>query len=49
VSRLGRLDAALSAMSGRENVHLWMADALDGPQWAEVRTLARDAVVHRPE
>jgi hypothetical protein len=46
---LRSLDAVLNAMSGRENSHLWIADALDGPEWAAVRALARDAVVRRPD
>jgi hypothetical protein len=46
---LSKLAAALNAMSGQENSHLWTADALNGPEWAEVRSLAREAIVSRPD
>jgi hypothetical protein len=45
---LRRLDAMLSQMSGRDNAHLWSADALDGPEWAAVREVARAALASRP-
>ena len=46
---LAKLDAALSAMSGTEHAYLWTAEALDRPEWAEIRALARDALQQRSD
>jgi hypothetical protein len=34
-------------MSGPERAEVWSADALDRPEWAEVRALARRAIEQR--
>ena len=44
-----RLDLILRRMSGPENAHLWVVEALDGPEWAEVRGAARHALKSRPQ
>ena len=45
---LKRVAATLSAMSGPENADLWTPEALHGPEWAEVREVAREAIARRP-
>ncbi len=42
--RVQRLSIKLAAMSGEQNARLWEPDALDGPEWAEVRALASAAL-----
>jgi hypothetical protein len=42
--RVESLSRRLSEMSGSEYVRLWQSDALDGPEWAEVRSRASDAL-----
>jgi hypothetical protein len=42
--RVRTLDRKLDEMSGEENASLWKPDALHGPEWAEVRKLAREAL-----
>jgi len=45
VQALRVLDAKLELMSGRANATLWTEEAvIDAPEWAEVRTLARDVM-----
>jgi hypothetical protein len=39
------LDEKLDGMSGDEQAAMWEPEALTGPEWAEVRRLAADAVV----
>ena len=41
---LDAVDALLKAMSGRHQAVLWDLDALDKPEWARVRELARSAL-----
>jgi len=41
---LDAVDAQLKAMSGRHQAALWDLDALDRPEWARVRELARSAL-----
>jgi hypothetical protein len=48
VETLQKLDQRLDAMSGQDNAHLWIAQALDGTEWAQVRQLARKALAVRP-
>lgn len=42
--RVRVLDCQLDEMSGQEHAELWEGDALHGPEWAEVRALAADAL-----
>jgi len=42
--RVRALDRKLVEMSGKENASLWEPEALRGPEWAEVRTLAGEAL-----
>ncbi len=42
------LDEHLDRMSGEENAGLWLEEALSGPEWREVRELARRALAGRP-
>jgi hypothetical protein len=48
VEALHRLDERLDAMSGQANAKLWLAQALNGTEWAQVRELARAALAVRP-
>jgi len=41
---LRALDRKLDEMSGEQNARLWEQQALHGPEWAEVRKLAREAL-----
>jgi hypothetical protein len=45
---LRRLDERLEEMSGQANAELWLAHALNGTEWTQVRELARDALAVRP-
>jgi hypothetical protein len=38
------LSRKLDEMSGKQNARLWEPEALRGPEWAEVRRLARKAL-----
>ena len=40
-----KLSRTLDEMSGADNAHLWKPSALRGPEWAEVRRLAQDALL----
>lgn len=42
--RVRLLSQKLDAMSGEANAKLWEPEALHGPEWAEVRGLAADAL-----
>jgi hypothetical protein len=42
--QLRALSRKLDEMSGEENASLWEPEALHGPEWAEVRSLARQAL-----
>jgi hypothetical protein len=42
--RVRALDRKLDEMSGERNAGLWEPQALHGPEWAEVRRLAREAL-----
>lgn len=44
---LRRLDSLLTRMSGTANARLWVVDALSEPEWAEVRSVARQALAAR--
>jgi hypothetical protein len=44
VEALALLDARLDAMSGEANAHLWEPAALNGPEWTEVRRLAKSTL-----
>lgn len=48
VEALRKLDQRLDEISGHENEHLWLAQALEGTEWTEVRDLARNALAVRP-
>jgi hypothetical protein len=45
---LRRLDERLDEMSGQANAELWLARALNGTEWTQVRELARAALAVRP-
>ncbi len=43
-ARVRALSNKLGEMSGEANAHLWEPTALGGPEWADVRVLARQAL-----
>ncbi len=46
---LAALDACLRRFGGASNAHLWVVEALERPEWQEVRRLAQRALAERPD
>jgi hypothetical protein len=49
LSLLSQISTALSEMSGHQNADLWTEAAIrERPEWANIRSLARDALTLFP-